>query len=105
MNSFLRTSQKIKRLRSRSKPLLLPIAIVAIGLVGGLPILLLSLIGGITAASLLSRHRTDQLLDRLATSAGGWHVLFCAIAAIFGVSPVAHGQPAYALSDGAKEAT
>ncbi len=104
MNSFLRTSQKIKRLRSRSKPLLLPSAIVAIGLVGGLPILLLSLIGGITAASLFSRHRTDQLLDRLATSAGGWHVLFWGIAAVVGISLISHGQPAYALFDGAKGA-
>ncbi len=104
MNSFLRTSRKIRRLRSHSKSLLLPAAIFTIGLVGGLPILLLSLIGGITVASLFSRHKTDQLLDRFAASAGGWHVLFWAIAAVVSLSFVAHGQPAYALFDGAKEA-
>lgn len=104
MNSLLRTSQKIRRLRSRSKPLLLPGTIIKIGLFGGLPILLLSLIGNVTFTFLFNRHKTDQLRDRLAASAGGLHVLFLVIAAVTSVSLIANGQPAYAHFGSAKDA-
>ena len=103
-NSFLRASCKIRRLRSGLKSLLIISAIVAIGLIGGLPMLLLSLAGGITVASLFSRRSTDQILDKLATSVGGWRVLFIALAIAFSLSLIAHGQPAYALFTGARDA-
>lgn len=77
---------------------------MALGLMGGFPLLLLSIIGGVTVASLITQQSTDQLLNRLAILVGGWQVLFWAIAAVISISLIAQGQPAYALFDGAKEA-
>ena len=47
---------------------------------------------------------TDQILDKLAMSVGGWRVLFIALAIAFSLSLIAHGQPAYALFTGARDA-
>ena len=79
-------------------------SIVAIALIGGAPVLLLSLIGGITVASFFSRSSANQLLDRFAMSVGGWKPLFLILATAAGLTLLLHGQPAHALFDGAKEA-
>lgn len=77
---------------------------MTLGLMGGFPLLLLSIISGVTAMSLLTKQSTDRLLNRFATFIGGWNVLFVAIAAAFGLSLLLHSQPAYALFDGARDA-
>jgi hypothetical protein len=69
-----------------------------------LSMLLLSLVIGVTGISLLTRHSTDEVLNNFARLVGGWNVLFIALAAIVGLSLLSHGQPAYALFDGAKGA-
>ena len=80
------------------------VALVAIGIIGGISLLLVAIAGGLTVASLLSRRSVEQLLAEFANLLGGWNVLLIALAIAFSLSFLAHAQPAYALFDGAKEA-
>ncbi len=95
-----RIVKQIKRARSFS----FIATAMTLGLMGGFPLLLVSIISGVTVASLLTKQSTDRLLNRFATFIGGWNVLFVAIAAALGLSLLSQGQPAYALFDGAKDA-
>ncbi|MEL6601737.1 MAG: hypothetical protein AAFP20_00745 [Cyanobacteria bacterium J06614_10] len=64
----------------------------------------MAIVGGITATSLLTKQSTDRLFNQMATFIGGWNVLFLALATAFGISLLIHGQPAYAVFEGAKSA-
>lgn len=77
---------------------------VLVGIAGGLPLLWVSVALGITTAALFTDESTDQILDRLSCPTGNWRTLLIVLAIVLGVSVLAHGQPAYALFDGAKEA-
>jgi hypothetical protein len=99
---------KEKGMRGRSLSKALPVCfigtIITFGLIGKLPLLLLSVAAGVTIVSLITAKRTDQLLNRSAALVGGWNVLFVVLAVAIGISLLTHGQPAYALFDGAKAA-
>lgn len=96
--------QILPRLRSKALPFCLAAGTVVLSLCGALPLLLASIVGGVTVASLLTQQSTDSVLNRFAASTGGWNVLFIAVAAAFGLSLLSQGQPAYALFDGARDA-
>jgi hypothetical protein len=94
------------RLPSLSK--MLPFCFIASSVIFSfyveLPMLLLSLVIGVTGISLLTRQNTDQVLNNFARLVGGWNVFFIALAAAVGLSLISHVEPAYALFDGAKAA-
>ncbi len=94
----------LSRLHPKALPFCFGAGIVILSLCGALPFLLIAIIGGVTVASLLTRQSTDRLINRFAASMGGWNVLFVMLATAFGLSLLTHGQPAYALFDGAKDA-
>ena len=95
-----RIFKQIKRVRSFG----VIATAMTLGLMGGFPLLLVSIISGVTAISLLTKQSTDRLLNRFATLLGGWNVVFMAVAAALCLSLLSQGQPAYALFDGAKDA-
>lgn len=113
MNSLLRICQKSCERQSIARlPLSSPaatlslagIAATAIGITGGLPLLLTVSAISITGISLYTGKGTEQVLNRLPSFVGGSRNLFLLIAAVVGISLISHGQPAYALFDGAKGA-
>lgn len=100
---FLRTKEKV--LTKSSSLLCLLIAFgFSLSTTGGLPLLLF--ISGfiVTAYSLLSGRSVNDILDQVAAAVGGWKWLFSAFALLAFASLLTHGQPAYALFQGAKTA-
>lgn len=79
-------------------------AAIAMGLAGGLPFLLIATAVVVTALSLFTGQSTDKILSRLPTAVGGSRNLFIFFGIAIGISLLAHGQPSYAIFDGAKKA-
>lgn len=103
-NSFLRTTQIMLRSQLLALSALFGIAVL-IGVAGGLPLLVVSAVVGITATALFTGQSTDQIINHLLFSKGRRKMLFVMLAIILGVSLLAHGAPAHAqLFDGARDA-
>ena len=86
-------------------PLLVAVVIAtAIGIAGGLPLLLLAIAISVTGLSLYTGEGTEQILNRLPAFVGGSRRLFLLLAVVVGASVLAHGEPSYALFEGAKKA-
>lgn len=107
MNSFLRTPQKSRKPQPLSQLFSLFVILAtstAIGVAGGLSLLLLAVAISVTGLSLYTGKGTEQIINRLPAFMGGYRHLFLLLAVVAGVSVLAHGQPAHALFDGAKDA-
>ena len=78
---------------------------IALGISGGIPLLLLSVAISATGISLYTHKGTDKIIDRLPSFASGSRNLFLLIGLVVGVYLLAHGVPAHAqLFDGARDA-
>jgi len=107
-NSFLRTTQIMIRSQLLALSALFSVAVL-IGIAGGLPLLVVSAVVGITATALFTGQSTgqstDQIINHLLFSKSRRKMLFVMLAIILGVSLLAHGAPAHAqLFDGARDA-
>lgn len=108
MYSLSQISQKSSSYQSLSKVtsfIALSLIAIAIGVTGGLPLLLIGTAVGVSGISLYTGQSTEQILNRLTARVGGLRNVFIFLGVVLGISLLMHGSPADAqLFEGAKDA-